>query len=59
MPGFFVFGPTMKNEIKKLFKDKILVLDGAMGTMVQSYNLEESDFRGDRFKDHPKDLKCL
>ena len=47
----------MKNKIKKLFKDKILVLDGAMGTMVQSYNLEESDFRGDRFKNHPKDLK--
>ena len=43
--------------INKLFKEKILVLDGAMGTMVQSYNLTESDFRGDRFKDHLKDLK--
>jgi len=43
--------------IKKLFKERILVLDGAMGTMVQSYNLTEDDFRGDRFKDHPNDLK--
>ncbi|MBT3479462.1 MAG: methionine synthase [Candidatus Marinimicrobia bacterium] len=43
--------------IKDLFKEKILVLDGAMGTMVQSYNLSEKDFRGDRFKNHPKDLK--
>ena len=57
MPGFFVFGLIMKNKIKKLFEEKILVLDGAMGTMVQSYNLEEGDFRGERFKDHSKDLK--
>ena len=41
----------------KLLKDRILVLDGAMGTMVQSYNLTEADFRGDSFKDHPNDLK--
>ena len=41
----------------KLLKDRILVLDGAMGTMVQSYNLTEADFRGDGFKDHPNDLK--
>ncbi len=43
--------------IKEIFKERILVLDGAMGTMVQSYHLTENDFRGDRFKDHPKDLK--
>ncbi len=43
--------------IRELLKEKILVLDGAMGTMVQSYNLTENDFRGDRFKDHEKDLK--
>ncbi len=43
---------------KALFKEKILVLDGAMGTMVQSYNLTEGDFRGDRLKDHGKDLKA-
>ena len=34
-----------------------MVIDGAMGTMVQSYNLKESVFRGDRFKDHKNDLK--
>ena len=43
--------------IKEIFKERILVLDGAMGTMVQSYHLTENNFRGDRFKDHPKDLK--
>lgn len=36
---------------------RILVLDGAMGTMIQRYELEEEDFRGDRFADHPKSLK--
>jgi len=55
--GFLFFGSKMKNKIINLFKDRILVLDGAMGTMVQSYNLEENDFRGERFKDHTKDLK--
>ena len=34
-----------------------MVIDGAMGTMVQSYNLKESDFRGDLFKGHKNDLK--
>ncbi len=38
-------------------KERILVLDGATGTMVQSYSLEENDFRGDRFIKHPVDLK--
>ena len=44
-------------KIKEIFKKKILVIDGAMGTMVQSYKLEEADFRGARFKDHSNDLK--
>ena len=35
---------------------RILVLDGAMGTMIQRYKLQEKDFRGERFVDHPKDL---
>ncbi|MGK7395632.1 MAG: methionine synthase [Candidatus Cyclobacteriaceae bacterium M3_2C_046] len=43
--------------IKELLKNKILILDGAMGTMIQKYKLEEADFRGNRFKDHPADLK--
>lgn len=44
-------------NIKNTLKNKILVLDGAMGTMVQSYKLTESDFRGERFQNHPSDLK--
>ncbi|HXG54869.1 MAG TPA: homocysteine S-methyltransferase family protein, partial [Vicinamibacterales bacterium] len=36
---------------------RILVLDGAMGTMIQRYTLTEADFRGERFTQHPKDLK--
>jgi 5-methyltetrahydrofolate--homocysteine methyltransferase len=35
--------------IEKILKERILVLDGAMGTMIQRYSLEEKDFRGDRF----------
>ena len=46
----------MKKLIKELNK-KILILDGAMGTMIQSYNLKEEDFRGNRFKNHPVPLK--
>ena len=36
---------------------RILVLDGAMGTMIQSYKLEEADYRGEQFADWPSDLK--
>ena len=45
------------HPIHKLLQEKILILDGAMGTMIQSYRLNEADFRGTKFKDHPKDLK--
>ena len=44
-------------KIEKVLAEKILVLDGAMGTMLQAYKFEEEDFRGDRFKDHPSPLK--
>ena len=44
-------------KIKEIFNRKILVIDGAMGTMVQSYKLEEVDFRGSQFKDHQSDIK--
>jgi len=44
-------------QLRTLLHDRILVLDGAMGTMIQKYKLSEEDFRGDRFKDHPGDLK--
>ena len=43
--------------IKDDLKTRILVLDGAMGTMIQQYQLEEVDFRGERFTDHDVDLK--
>ncbi len=43
--------------IQDLLGERILVLDGAMGTMIQAENLEEGDFRGSRFADHPSDLK--
>lgn len=45
------------SEITQLLKDRILVLDGAMGTMLQAYNFTEKDFRGERFKDYHLPLK--
>ena len=47
---------TRYQTILKLLGERILVLDGAMGTMIQSYDLTEDDFRGERFMDHPADL---
>jgi 5-methyltetrahydrofolate--homocysteine methyltransferase len=44
-------------RLKALMAERIVVIDGAMGTMLQSHRFEESDFRGERFKDHPKDVK--
>lgn len=44
-------------NIKDILQERILVLDGAMGTMIQRYHLEENDFRGTRFANHSKDLK--
>src|SRR5436309_14250028 len=43
-------------EIERLLEQLILVLDGAMGTMIQSFGLDESGYRG-KFKDHPTELK--
>lgn len=45
------------SDIHKAIKERILVLDGAMGTMLQRYNFSEEDFRGERFKDFPHPLK--
>ncbi|MCE1197404.1 MAG: methionine synthase [Marinilabiliales bacterium] len=47
----------MKQDIRKLISERILVLDGAMGTMIQQYKLTEADFRGDRFLNWPTPLK--
>jgi len=43
--------------LESLLKERILFLDGAMGTMIQQYSLGEADYRGERFKDWPSDLK--
>lgn len=46
-----------ENAFRAIFTSRIAVLDGAMGSMIQTYKLEEADFRGERFKSHPHDLK--
>lgn len=43
--------------INDCLKDRILIIDGAMGTMIQRHKLEEADYRGDRFKEWHKDVK--
>lgn len=48
---------TTVTDFKKILTEKILVIDGAMGTMIQRHKLTEKDFRGERFKDYPHDLK--
>ncbi len=56
---------TMQNTIQDIAKERILILDGAMGTMIQQYGLTESDFRGERFVEQPgvmkgnNDILCL
>lgn len=45
------------NQLNKLVSERILILDGAMGTMIQQYNLSEADFRGQRFEPLPGQLK--
>ena len=46
-----------QQAFQELLRDRIAVIDGAMGTMVQTFGLDEAAFRGDRFADHPKDLQ--
>ena len=48
---------TRGAALPALLKQRIAIIDGAMGTMIQRYKLGEADFRGERFKDHKKDLK--
>jgi 5-methyltetrahydrofolate--homocysteine methyltransferase len=49
--------PISTHDLQRLLQERILILDGAMGTMVQARRLKESDYRGDRFADWPQDLK--
>jgi 5-methyltetrahydrofolate--homocysteine methyltransferase len=48
---------TRGQAFVRALAERILILDGAMGTMIQRYKLDEADFRGERFADHGKDLK--
>lgn len=48
---------TQKFDIREILKERILVLDGAMGTMIQRYKLQDHDYSGERFKDWPHDVK--
>ncbi len=47
----------MKQKLEDIIKQKILILDGAMGTMIQKHKLLENDYRGEEFKDHPNSQK--
>ncbi|MBM4779470.1 MAG: 5-methyltetrahydrofolate--homocysteine methyltransferase [Archangiaceae bacterium] len=49
--------PPRSQALEKLFAERIVVLDGAMGSMVQTYKLGEADYRGEQFKTHPHELK--
>ena len=44
-------------DIKELLNERILIIDGAMGTMIQRHKLQEADYRGDRFKNWHTDVK--
>ena len=49
--------PDRTQELETLLGQRILILDGAMGTMIQRHKLDEAAYRGERFKDWPSDLK--
>jgi len=49
--------PHRATHLERLFSERILILDGAMGTMIQAFELAEDDFRGQRFKDHALPLR--
>jgi len=50
-------GPRILETLDRLAREKILILDGAMGTMIQRHQFTEGDFRGERFANHAKDLR--
>lgn len=54
---YFCMKVTCNMKIEELIKHKILILDGAMGTMIQRFKLNEEDYRGTRFRDWKTDLK--
>ncbi len=60
-PSFLSFNFSIKKDIfddlNETLKKRIMIIDGAMGTMIQKHKLEEADFRGEEFKEHPRNLK--
>ncbi|MBS1160573.1 MAG: methionine synthase (B12-dependent), partial [Proteobacteria bacterium] len=62
-PGHFRFAEVIMiqadrtAELSALLQQRLLILDGAMGTMIQRHGLQEADYRGERLQDHPHDLK--
>jgi len=63
-PGLFTMKSSISSvqadvaaKLQKLLQERIVIIDGAMGTMIQTYNLLEEDYRGDRFREWKKDLK--
>lgn len=54
---FYAQKPKNMSNIKKELEKRILIIDGAMGTMIQRYKLQEEDYRGERFKDWHSDVK--
>ncbi len=48
---------TAKKDIREELKTRVLVMDGAMGSLIQEYKLTEADYHGERLKDHPNDQK--
>ena len=47
----------MRERLDRLFKQRIVIFDGSMGVMLQKRGLSDAEFRGERFKDHPKPLR--
>lgn len=56
-PLLFFPGSPLEAELRAALQQRIMVLDGGMGTMIQQHQLEEEEFRGEEFKDHPLSLK--
>jgi 5-methyltetrahydrofolate--homocysteine methyltransferase len=49
--------PDARQRLEQILSERILIIDGAMGTMMQRAGLQEADYRGERFRDHDHDLK--
>lgn len=54
---FYKKESELTKELRELFEKRIVILDGAMGTMIQGYKLEEEDYRGEQYKSHDTNLK--